>query len=113
MSDDPAGLKALLLSNVTDQALRSHEELCAERYNTINTKIEKLESIMKWFGGLVVTAVISVLAWSINQQLETGKAQRDAAAAKIELLQKQVNESNAARKQVLEHLMPPPAAGEP
>lgn len=93
---------ALTLSRLNQQALESHEELCAERYNTINLKIDKLEAVVKWVGSLTATAIIAVLGWSVAQQIENAKVQQAAAAAKIELLQKQVSDANVGRAHVLE-----------
>lgn len=106
MSDEPsaAATQALTIAKVNEQALRSHEELCAERYNTINLKIDKLEAIVKWIGGLMASAIIAVLGWSVSQQIESAKAQQAAAAAKIELLQKQVQDANAGREHVIQQI---------
>ena len=104
MSDEAAGHRALTISLVNEQAIKSHEELCAERYNTINSKIDKLEAIIKWVGGLMASAIIGALTWSVSQQIESAKAQQAAATAKIELMQKQLNEANAGRQHVLEQI---------
>lgn len=98
MSEPDVALKALTLSLVNEQALASHEDLCAQRYNTINEKIDKLEAIIKWVGGLMATAIMATLGWSIVQQIDSARAQQDAAAAKIELLQKQVADAQAHKE---------------
>jgi len=106
---DTNAVRALTLALVNEQAQKSHEELCAERYGTINAKIDKLETIIKWVGGLIATSLIGVLTWSVNQQIDSAKAQQVAAAAKIELLQKQVSDSNAGRRynrELLERMQP-------
>jgi hypothetical protein len=76
-----------------------------------NTKIDKIESAIKWAGGLIVSLVLSVLAWAVLQQINANESQKKEMAQQIQLLQSQERARVEARSEILERL--PPRAPEP
>lgn len=45
----------------TADRIGSHEEICAERYKTINESLSRIMGIMMWFGGALVLGMAGVL----------------------------------------------------
>ena len=43
-----------------------HEAVCAERYEGINTRLERIERIMIGAAGLIITA-LATIAWGVIQ----------------------------------------------
>lgn len=48
--------------DLTDRAQQDHERLCAERYGTINDKIDDLKDGQKWAIRLSVVTLLGVAA---------------------------------------------------
>lgn len=59
------------------------------RHLTLNGNLQRLESMFKWAGSLIITAMISVLGWSVLQQINANEAQRLDMQRQLELLQAQ------------------------
>jgi len=54
-----------------------------------NEKFDRLESILKWAGGLIVMLFISTLTWSLAQQYNANEAQKKDMQQQIQLMQEQ------------------------
>jgi hypothetical protein len=68
-------------------AINAHEQVCAERYAHIHASISRIEGVMKWVGGVIITLILAVLGWSLTQQYNANEAQKRALEDRIELLQ--------------------------
>jgi len=68
--------------------IESHEDLCAERYGNINDTLRTIKSILGWAGGTIFMMLIGVLGWLISQQVGRNDSDRAVLEAKIELLQR-------------------------
>lgn len=91
---------ALALAKKVEQEIDAHEDLCAERYKTINEKlvgvskeISGLRAIFIWCGGAAFTLLLAAFGFLINmtttanQTLQERNRAADIAATRIELLQ--------------------------
>lgn len=76
----------------------------------VETKIDRLESGLKWAGGLIVSLVLTVLGWAVVQQINANEAQKKEMAQQIELLQQQERARVQARSEILSRLPPAGAA---
>lgn len=54
-----------------------------------NMKIDRVESVIKWAGSLLVTLLLSVLGWSVVQQITANQMQQQELKRQIELLEAQ------------------------
>ncbi|MGN6819309.1 MAG: hypothetical protein ACTHJR_11635 [Sphingomonas sp.] len=68
-------------------ALERHEAECAQRYQRLDEGLDRVEGIIKWAGGLIVTLIISVLGWALVQQWNANEAQKRDLQQKIEMMQ--------------------------
>jgi cytoskeletal protein RodZ len=69
-------------------------------------KIDKIESAIKWAGGLIVSLMLTVLGWAVLQQINANESQKKEMAQQIELLQQQENARVQARSEILSRLPP-------
>lgn len=44
----------------TDSRLTTHEAVCAERYEAINARLKRIEKILMWAAGAIITGGASV-----------------------------------------------------
>lgn len=96
---------------VTDYRLQNMEKKIDLHHDDQNTKLERLESILKWAGGLIVMLFISTLTWSLAQQYNANEASKKDMAQQIELLQAQQRNSSVARQDRQEILSRLPESG--
>lgn len=75
-----------------------------------NSKIDKIEAAIKWAGGLILTTILSVMAWAVSQQINANEAQKRDLAQQVELLKQQERARVEARSEILSRL--PPSAAE-
>lgn len=100
---------------VTDYRLQTMDKKIDAHHNDQSAKLERLESILKWAGGLIVMLFLSTLTWSLAQQYNANEASKKDMAQQIELLQAQQRNSSAARQDRQEILsrLPEPGATQP
>lgn len=58
--------------------INTHEQICTERYTTINATLNDLKTGLKWLGGMMLAVLIAVLGWSLNQQVTVVNANQQA-----------------------------------
>lgn len=63
-------------------------------FENVNGKLDRLESMFKWVGGLIVMLFIATLSWSLTQQWNANEAQKQTTQSRIELLQSQLEARN-------------------
>lgn len=61
--------KALEKATEADGKINTHEELCTLRYTNINEGLTRLTKILTWGGGIMASMILSLLAWSLNNQV--------------------------------------------
>lgn len=96
---------------VTEYRLQTMDKKIDAHHNDQSAKLERLESILKWAGGLIVMLFISTLTWSLAQQYNANEASKKDLAQQIELMQAQQRNSNAARQDRQEILSRLPETG--
>jgi cytoskeletal protein RodZ len=96
---------------VTEGEFRLIHNKIDTTHTETNGKIDKLESGLKWAGGLVVSLILSVLGWAVLQQINANEAQKKDMAQQIQLLQSQERARVEARSEILSRL--PPGTPEP
>ena len=89
---------AYSLSQKNERDISAHEDLCAERYGNINLSIREIKGILKWAGTTAFAIIISLLGWSISQQMSANALAASASQIKIEMLQRQITEQNNSGK---------------
>lgn len=89
----PTAQEALDAARAAQFDINKHEDVCAERYKNINASIAELKAIVKWAGGLIISLIITVLGWSLVQQLNANEAQKKWMADQIILLQQRAADS--------------------
>lgn len=82
--------------------LANHKTVSGLELKSVDKKIDTLISLLKWVGGLIVTSVLAVLAWSLVQQWNANEAQRRNIEEQVRLIQAQTQPQ-----------LPPPRAAEP
>lgn len=94
-SRDSVAYAALALAQSNEQAIASHEDLCAERYGTINKQLDELKGLFKWGGVTGFGLLMTVLGFLVLQMLNANTEARKAADTKIELLERQIHQQPA------------------
>jgi len=98
-----------LLNNhimVTNLKLENMEKASDERHAVVAEKVTRLESAIKWAGGLIVSLVLTVLGWAVLQQINANEAQKKDMQQQIKLLEEQERARNHVRSEILERLPP-------
>ncbi|MEG3175844.1 hypothetical protein U1872_06350 [Sphingomonas sp. RB3P16] len=83
-------IDALALGKKNEIDIASHEDLCAERYQNINTNIGEIKSFLKWACTTGFMIIIGLLCFLAKMTWEAKDQAAIAAAAKIEMLQRQI-----------------------
>jgi hypothetical protein len=81
--------EAVAHSRETRQLLNTHVSLTEVKLTNLETSIARIESAMKWAGGLIITLLISVLGWAVVQQINANEAQNRELRQQMILLQQQ------------------------
>jgi hypothetical protein len=55
-------------------------------HESVSEKIDQIQSGLKWAGTLIITLLLSVLGWSVLQQINANEAQKAELQNQIELL---------------------------
>lgn len=108
--------------NDTAHSLRNHITVTDYRLGTIEKKIDdnhddlkkaqdRLESILKWAGGLILMLFLSTLTWSLTQQYNANEQAKKDLEQQIEMLKEQERARNNTRAEILSRL-PEPSATE-
>lgn len=95
---------------VVDGEFRLVHQKIDTTHTETNTKIDKIESAIKWAGGLIVSLVLTVLGWAVIQQINANESQKKEMQQQIELLKQQEATRAQARAEILSRL--PPRAAE-
>ncbi len=79
--------------------LNNHATVTEIKLNNLSDKFDRMENILKWVGGLLVTMFLSTLAWSLSQQYLSNETAKRDLQAQIALLkeQQQLSRSSAAQ----------------
>lgn len=91
---------------VTEVRLTQLDKKIDETHKETNEKIDKVESAIKWAGGLIVSLVLSVLGWAVLQQINANESQKKEMAQQIELLKQQEAVRAQTRTEILSRLPP-------
>lgn len=93
--DDVRDLRHALNNHVhsTDIHRKAMREKMDEQHKDVSDKIDQLMSSLKWAGGLIVSILLSVLGWSVLQQISANEAQKTELSNQLRILQ----ESERAR----------------
>lgn len=88
--------KALDMGKANTLAIEAHEDLCAERYANINTtvgdvkaSVKEIKALLGWVGAAFFTVMVSGMGYLISLTISANHDAAAAAAAKIEMLQRQ------------------------
>jgi hypothetical protein len=95
---DKASAAAHAVANhiqVTAIQLTNLEKKIDTTHATTDGKIDRLESILKWAGGLIIMLFLSTLTWSLAQQYNSNEATKRDLQQQVELLKMQ--QQSAAR----------------
>ena len=95
---------------VTEVRLTGIDKKIEDTHKETNEKIDKIESAIKWAGGLIVSLVLSVLGWAVLQQINANESQKKEMAQQIELLKQQESARNQTRAEILSRLPAPGTA---
>lgn len=69
------------------EGLASHEKECSVRYEAINSTMTEIKALIKWGGTVALGIIVSLLAWSMNQQYQTYQVSQASAQARINALE--------------------------
>lgn len=94
------------LAMTTEGEFRLVNQKLDVTHSITNTKIERVESAIKWAGGLIISLMLTVLGWSVLQQINANESQKKEMAQQIELLRQQEATRNATRAEILSRLPP-------
>lgn len=112
MVDDP-----LEHSRETRHLLNSHIQLTQLKLDQLNTtmeakhnsqsaKLDQMYSALKWAGGLIISLILTVLGWSLIQQINANEAAKKDMQQQIDLLKAQEAERLRYRDEIISLLSP-------
>jgi hypothetical protein len=81
-----------LLNNhiqVTGLKLETMEREGKLRHQAVVDVIARLESALKWAGGIIVSLTLTVLGWALLQQINANEAQKKDMQQQLDLLRAQ------------------------
>lgn len=84
--------KALSRADAAHDKMDAHEDLCAVRYGNIHASLAMITRILLWAGSTLVVLLIGLSAWSLKQQASAIDSGSAAMSAKIELLQRKLDD---------------------
>lgn len=81
--------RLLLETHVATTALRLDQlvQTNAASIQAVKEQMTRFEQVLKYVGGLMISLILSVLAWSLTQQYSANEAQQRTNQQQIELLQ--------------------------
>lgn len=82
------------------------------KHSVMEAAVNKLESALKWAGGLIVSLMLTVLGWALVQQINANEAQKKDMQQQLDLLKAQEAQRMQYRQEVLSRL-PAPGAPQP
>lgn len=68
--------------------IEAHEDICAERYKTINEKLGTIFKIIVWAGGTGFMLIMGLLAFFAKTQFEMMDSAQKATAQRTEILER-------------------------
>lgn len=102
---------ALDHSRETRHMLNNHIMVTKLEMKNLGDAVGRLESAIKWAGGLVVSLILGVLGWAVLQQINTNETQKREMQQQINLLKEQEAARNESREAIMSRL--PPSAPQP
>lgn len=91
---------------VAEVQLRQLDTKIETTHAETNSKIDRIESAIKWAGGLILSTILAVLAWAVSQQINANESQKREMAQQIEILKTQERARVDARSEILSRLPP-------
>lgn len=76
-------------SRETRQLLDNHVDLTEVKLTNMEKSIARIESALKWAGGLIVSLLLTVLGWAVVQQINANESQKNELRQQVLLLQQQ------------------------
>lgn len=89
--------QALNLAHSVDQAVKSHEAICAERYAGIHSAIKDIKAVLWKAGAGAFGIILSMLAYLVVQQIATNDKLHDERESAIRALQQQLSDERMVR----------------
>ncbi len=94
MSERITAAAAMRKAEQVAAAQESHEEICAVRYRSIDRSITLILRLLSWGGVAAFSIIVGLLGWSLQQQYQSQLQARAEATAKIEMLERQLQQSS-------------------
>lgn len=82
----------ITLENLERTGKDRHDTLVASansRHSAVLANIARLESALKWAGGIIVSLTLTVLGWALLQQFNANEAQKKDLQQQLDLLRAQ------------------------
>ena len=76
-------------SRTTRELLNLHIQKTELQLDQVTSLVRMVVSILKWAGGLIVSLLLTVLGWSVVQQVNANEAQKQDLQRQIQLLSAQ------------------------
>jgi hypothetical protein len=76
--------------------MSGHEDLCAERYKTINKTLGYILQVLGWGGAALILILITAVGALYNQQVTASRTRTDSMNAQLQNLQGIGNANHAA-----------------
>lgn len=86
---DVTRVKLDALQTSTETQHRAQTEAANERYAQLNANIARMESVMKWAGGVIISLILTVLGWALVQQINANESQKRDLQQQLDLLKAQ------------------------
>jgi hypothetical protein len=83
---------AVVHSRETRQLLDNHVSLTEVKLTNMEKSISRIESALKWAGGLIVSLLLTVLGWAVIQQINANESQKNELRQQQILLQQQLQQ---------------------
>jgi len=80
------------------------------RHQKLAEIVGEMKNMLKWAGGLVVSIMLSFMAWALLQQYNSNESQKKELQTQLNLLKEQDRQRVEYRQEVLSRL--PPSASE-
>jgi len=85
---------AVAHSRETRQLLDNHVSLTEVKLTNMEKSIGRIESALKWAGGLIVSLLLTVLGWAVIQQINANESQKNELRQQQILLQQQLQQEH-------------------
>jgi hypothetical protein len=82
--NDDVAAQALSIANAAAVRIDTHEQVCADRYESIRGDLKTLRGMFLWAASVILATVISVLGWSLATQVDSAKQRQQALETQIQ-----------------------------